>query len=89
MPAPAHVLKIPRLSSSLAQVATAQQASGKGAQEGRSRGLDVVGGRVRVVLEAERSVTAAVRAAVVAAGGEVEASYAGNVQALVPPAAVR
>ncbi|HEX5583165.1 S8 family serine peptidase [Gaiella sp.] len=79
--------KAGKLDSRLAQVLDAQRDAERGAPTARRLGLDVAGTRVRVVLEARGGIDAA-RSAAQAAGGEVEATYANLVQALVPPAAL-
>ncbi|HEU4979076.1 MAG TPA: hypothetical protein VFT42_09305 [Solirubrobacteraceae bacterium] len=87
--APASFPAAPRaakLDSRLADVAARAHELGATAAAGRADaiGLDRVGERVRVVVDGRgRSGT---DAAVAAAGGTVEASYAGFVQALVPAA---
>ena len=52
----------------------------------QSRALAVSGGMVRVLVESASPDLTAARAAIVAAGGTVEAEYADTIQALVPPA---
>jgi hypothetical protein len=79
--------KSAKLASVLAQVVAVQDQTGKGAEKARSLGLEVRSGRVRVVVVAGGTRGAAVSAAV-SAGGEVEATHADLVQALVPPAAI-
>jgi hypothetical protein len=76
----------PTLASTLGDVARAQSAGGHGLAKARELGLRVDGGRVRVVVEPRGG--APVADAVRASGGQVEATYAGRVQALVPPAAL-
>jgi len=73
------------LDSSLAAVDAKTKAAGKdaGIAFARANGLTVAGGRVRVVVEA--STLAAAATAVQLHGGTVEATYAGNTQAIVPP----
>lgn len=76
-----------KLESRLGDVVQAQRTNGRGGAVARARGLDVIQGRVRVVVEARAS-TAAAREAVTTAGGEVESTYADLVQALVAPGAL-
>jgi subtilisin family serine protease len=73
-----------KLASGLGEVAKAEREDGRGAEKARAIGLDVEAGRVRVVVEMRGGHADAV-SAVAAAGGDVEASYANLVQALVPP----
>ena len=75
--------KATKLDGRLAAVVRAQ-ATGRGVETARSLGLDVKSGAVRVVAVAASGV-GAVESAATAAGGEVEATHAGLVQALVPP----
>jgi hypothetical protein len=84
---PAHAASA-GLSSQLAQVAAAAR-SGAPAALGvaRAQDLAVAGTAVRVVIEPADGVKAA-EDAVAAAGGRVEASAGGLVQALVPPTAL-
>jgi subtilisin family serine protease len=81
------VVKAADLDSRLSQVFQSQRDAGRGGPTARGLGLDVVAGRVRVVIEARSGVGAA-RDAATAAGGEVEGTYANLVQALVPPASL-
>ncbi|MSO96199.1 MAG: hypothetical protein EXQ81_10495 [Thermoleophilia bacterium] len=73
--------------SSLGAIAKAEKQTRQGAANARSLGFDVQAGRVRVVVEVASSVGAA-RTTIAAAGGEVEATHARLVQALVPPSAI-
>lgn len=86
-PRSAAGVKWGKLSSELAQVLRAERSEGRGLAVARRTGLTVVGGRVRVVVEA-RSSRAAAASVVVAVQGRVEASHADLVQALVAPAAL-
>ena len=74
------------LDSRLGEVGQILAARGQAAAlaTARARGLDVEQSRVRVVIEARAGKRADAAAGVRAAGGEVEAQYAGLVQALVP-----
>ena len=82
---PPRASKPAKLGSNLADVARAERQGGSGIAKARSLGLDVKGASVRVVVEASGS-RAAAETAVRAAGGEIEATNANLVQALVPPA---
>jgi hypothetical protein len=73
----------PTLATTLDDVARAQRDTGHGAARASALGLRVQRGGVRVVVEPRGSQSAA--NAVRAAGGEIEATYAGLVQALVAP----
>ena len=85
--APAHADSA-GLSSQLAQVAAAARTGAPAALGvARTQGLAVTGSDVRVVVEPANGVRAA-QDAVAAAGGRVEATAGGLVQALVPPAAL-
>src|SRR5687767_5439874 len=84
---PAQTTQSPKLASNLSELARAERQGGMGAARARAMGLEVEGGRVRVVVESARNDQAA-RAAVSAAGGEVEAAYEGLLQAMLPFAAL-
>ena len=84
---PAIGVTWPKLSSELAQVLHAERARGRGLSVARAKGLSVVAGRVRVVVEVRTS-PGVVRSAVLGAGGKIEASHANLVQVLVAPSAL-
>jgi subtilisin family serine protease len=84
---PPGFAKTAKLASTLAQVAAAERATGGGDAKARSLGLDVRAGKV-VVVVSPRADRKAAESAVTAAHGEVEATHAGLVQALVAPAAL-
>jgi hypothetical protein len=83
-PPPPRVVKQPKLSAELAQVLRAELENGRGLAVARAKGLQVVGGRIRVVVEA-RGTRSAVSAALRATGAKLEAWHAGLAQALVAP----
>ena len=74
----------PKLDHQLAVLAGAQGTRRARAAMAEAHGLDMVGGNVRVVVETGEADLRSARAAVVAAGGQVEAEYADLIQALVP-----
>lgn len=76
----------PKLDSRLRTVTRATREGGEysAAGEARTRGLTLVDGRVRVVVEGKGAGSGTAASAVEAAGGEVEAEYASLAQALVP-----
>src|SRR3954447_23659680 len=78
--------KNPSLASSLVGVGKQDRAAGRSAalSQARSSGLAVKDDRVRVEILADASNESAVQAAVAKAGGMVERSASGLVQALVP-----
>lgn len=82
--------KHPKMESQLAETASAARTAGDAAAlaVAEARGLAVVNGAVRVVIESATPDRSAARAAVVAAGGIVEAEYADLIQALLPPSAL-
>ena len=75
------------LAAPLSDVARAQRDSGRGIERAREIGLEVEGQRLRVVVE-ERGGRSGAATVVTGAGGDVEATYEGLLQALVPPAAL-
>jgi hypothetical protein len=79
--------KTAKLAPALTRVFRAEVDQGRGAAVAREQGLQVVRGRVRVVIEANGT-RAAVASAVRTSGGAVEAWHAGLTQALVPPRAL-
>ena len=83
---PASTDKHPKMESNLVAVGRAAQSGDVSAALGRARdaGINVSGTSVRVIVESAGSSTARAKAAVMAAGGTVEAEYANLVQALVP-----
>src|SRR5947209_7570493 len=77
----------PKLASQLAVVARAQAKLGATAaqSEAEVRGLQTIDDKVRVIVEGSRGGDpSAARAAVAVEGGQVEAEYAGLIQAVVP-----
>ncbi|MGH2462394.1 MAG: S8 family serine peptidase [Candidatus Limnocylindria bacterium] len=89
---PSHLTtdKHPKLDSHLLAVASATRTGGtpEGLRVASERDVAVSSGRVRVVVTAN-SGRSAVRDAIQAVGGLVEAEYADLVQALLPPGALR
>ena len=81
-------LKQTKLDSRLAEVARAQKLGGQSAASAaaESQGLTVESGLVRMVVVARDATFAA--ASVRGSGGVIEASYAGNLQVLLPPVAI-
>jgi hypothetical protein len=79
--------KTAKLAPELTRVFRAEVDQGRGAAVAREQGLQVVRGRIRVVVEANGT-RAAVASAVRTTGGAVEAWHAGLTQALVPPRAL-
>ncbi len=77
----------PKLDSRLYRVAEAHKREGVSASLalGEEMDLDLVGGRVRVMVVADPEVQGEVGQAVESLGGEVETRYLDLVQALVPP----
>lgn len=80
-------VKWAKLSSPLATVLREQLENGRGLAVARSNGLRVVDGRVLVVVETDGTRTATIEK-VRALRGRVVATYAGLVQAFVPPVAL-
>ena len=81
---------VPELDSSLQKVVTSQRAGGSDAAISRAKalGVPVSGSLVRVVIVADSGQVAQAQAAVTAAGGSVEGTAGGLVQALLPPSAL-
>jgi hypothetical protein len=82
--------KNPKMASSLVGVGKQAQAAGRAAAigEAQAAGLSVKDDRVRVEILTDGANVGAAQAAVAQAGGTVEHSAAGIVQALVPPGAL-
>lgn len=80
---------VPRLESRLFQAATLAAAQPQRVdQAAAQKGMVAQDGLLQVVLEIDSADAGAVQQAVTGAGGVVQASYAGLVQALVPPGSV-
>jgi hypothetical protein len=79
--------KHPKLASTLVAVMRVYRARGsaRALEEARARGLYVVAGRIRVVIEARTGRLAGACAAVRAAGGVIEGKHRNLVQALIGP----
>ena len=76
-----------KLDGALAAIADSAVASGDEAAlaAAQAGGLTTSGGAIRVLVESANPDLTAAKAAIVAAGGTVEAEYADTIQALMPP----
>jgi hypothetical protein len=77
----------PKMDGALAAIAEAAATAGDEAALAatQARGLTIVGGTIRVLVECVSTDLANTEATILAAGGAVEGSYGDTIQALIPP----